>query len=68
MILYCHQRAAQSDPVDGPYEGDHSPELRDPPFVRAGGTLRGHRSFAAIRERDILRTTLRELRTVWWDS
>jgi polyphosphate kinase len=51
--------------IDGPlnptrlmalYEGDHSPELRDPPFVAPIGTsLRGKPDlFAAIRERDIL--------------
>ncbi len=51
--------------VDGPlnptrlmmlYEGDHSPELRDPPFVApVAAPLRGHPDiFAAIRERDIL--------------
>jgi len=38
------------------YEGDHSPELRDPPFVPpVGVALRDKRDiFAAIRERDIL--------------
>jgi len=37
-------------------EGDHSPELRDPPFVAAPATaLAGRKNlFAAIRERDIL--------------
>jgi polyphosphate kinase len=51
--------------IDGPlnptrlmalYQGDHSPELRDPPFVApAGRALRGRDDvFAAIRERDIL--------------
>ncbi len=51
--------------VDGPlnptrlmmlYEGDHSPELRDPPFVApAAEALRDQSDlFAAIRERDIL--------------
>lgn len=37
------------------YEGDHSPELRDPPFVAPVGTaLRDKQDiFAAIRERDI---------------
>ncbi len=51
--------------IDGPlnptrlmslYEGDHSPELRDPPFVApAAGALRERPDlFAAIRERDIL--------------
>jgi polyphosphate kinase len=37
-------------------EGDHSPELRDPPFVApVPGVLRGKTDiFAAIRERDIL--------------
>jgi len=51
--------------IDGPlnptrlmtlYEGDHSPELRDPPFVAlAPFALRGQPDlFAAIRERDIL--------------
>jgi polyphosphate kinase len=51
--------------VDGPlnpvrlmmlYAGDHSPELRDPPFVAPIATsLRGHTDlFAAIRERDHL--------------
>jgi polyphosphate kinase len=51
--------------VDGPlnptplmmlYEGDHSPELRDPPFVApAAEALRDQPDlFAAIRERDIL--------------
>jgi polyphosphate kinase len=38
------------------YEGDHSPELRDPPFVApVGAMLREHPDiFAAIQERDIL--------------
>ncbi len=51
--------------IDGPlnptrlmaiYEGDHSPELRDPPFVAPiSPVLRGESDlFAAIRERDIL--------------
>jgi polyphosphate kinase len=51
--------------VDGPlnparlmmiYEGDHSPELRDPPFIPpVAEALREHPDlFAAIRERDIL--------------
>ncbi len=51
--------------VDGPlnpgrlleiYEGDHSPELRDPPFVApVAASLRDQADlFAAIRERDIL--------------
>jgi polyphosphate kinase len=51
--------------IDGPlnptrlmalYEGDHSPELRDPPFVAAvAATLRDRSDlFAAIREGDIL--------------
>lgn len=51
--------------IDGPlnptrlmalYEGDHSPELRDPPFVApVGAGLRERPDiFAAIRERDIL--------------
>ena len=51
--------------IDGPlnptrlmaiYEGDHSPELRDPPFVApVAAALREHADlFAAIRERDIL--------------
>ncbi len=51
--------------VDGPlnptrlmdvYEGDHSPELRDPPFVAAVAASLRHKPdlFAAIRERDIL--------------
>ena len=51
--------------IDGPlnptrlmavYEGDHSPELRDPPFVAPlARSLRGQPDvFAAIRERDIL--------------
>jgi polyphosphate kinase len=51
--------------IDGPlnptrlmalYEGDHSPELRDPPFVAPVGiSLRDQIDlFAAIRERDIL--------------
>ena len=37
-------------------EGDHSPELRDPPFVAPTGTQLRDRPdlFAAIRERDIL--------------
>lgn len=40
----------------GLYEGDHSPELRDPPFVAPiGAALRDKPDiFAAIRERDIL--------------
>jgi polyphosphate kinase len=51
--------------VDGPlnptrlmalYSGNHSPELRDPPFLApVGPALRGKKDlFAAIRERDIL--------------
>ena len=38
------------------YAGDHSPELRDPPFVApVARALRGHKDvFAAIRERDVL--------------
>lgn len=51
--------------IDGPlnptrlmalYQGDHSPELRDPPFVApVAGQLRDRPDlFAAIRERDIL--------------
>lgn len=51
--------------IDGPlnptrlmtlYEGDHSPELRDPPFVAPIGAALRERPdiFAAIRERDIL--------------
>ena len=51
--------------IDGPvnptrlmalYHGDHSPELRDPPFPAAvAPALRGKKDFfAAIRERDIL--------------
>jgi polyphosphate kinase len=51
--------------VDGPlnptrlmmlYEGDHSPELRDPPFVAPVAEVLRDQSdlFAAIRERDIL--------------
>lgn len=51
--------------IDGPlnptqlmglYEGDHSPELRDPPFVApvAASLRERHDLFAAIRERDIL--------------
>jgi len=51
--------------IDGPlngtrlmaiYQGDHSPELRDPPFVGpVAATLRDQMDlFAAIRERDIL--------------
>ena len=51
--------------IDGPlnptrlmavYEGDHSPELRDPPFVApTAAALREHHDlFAAIRERDVL--------------
>jgi polyphosphate kinase len=51
--------------IDGPlnptrlmalYEGDHSPELRDPPFVApVARALRGREDlFAAIRERDVL--------------
>ena len=52
-------------PVDGPlnptrlmalYAGDHSPELRDPPFVApvARALRRCENLFAAIRERDVL--------------
>lgn len=51
--------------IDGPlnptrlmaiYHGDHSPELRDPPFISpVASALRGQRDmFAAIAERDIL--------------
>jgi polyphosphate kinase len=38
------------------YEGDHSPELRDPPFVAAAPALLPDRPdmFAAIREHDLL--------------
>jgi polyphosphate kinase len=38
------------------YQGDHSPELRDPPFVApVARALRGREDlFAAIRERDVL--------------
>jgi polyphosphate kinase len=37
------------------YEGDHSPELRDPPFVAPPApAFRGGDIFAAIRDRDIL--------------
>ena len=38
------------------YQGDHSPELRDPPFVApVARVLRGHKDvFAVIRERDVL--------------
>jgi len=38
------------------YEGDHSPELRDPPFVApvARALQKQHDIFSAIRERDIL--------------
>ena len=38
------------------YQGDHSPELRDPPFVApVAASLRGRKDlFAAIRERDVL--------------
>ncbi len=52
-------------PIEGPlnpvplmalYEGDHSPELRDPPFVApVASPLRSRPDlFAAVRERDIL--------------
>jgi len=51
--------------IDGPlnptrlmavYEGDHSPELRDPPFVAPAAITSRDRAdlFAAIRERDVL--------------
>jgi polyphosphate kinase len=51
--------------IDGPlnptrlmtlYEGDHSPELRDPPFIApvTSGLRDRHDIFTAIRERDIL--------------
>jgi polyphosphate kinase len=51
--------------IDGPlnptrlmtlYEGDHSPELRDPPFIAPVASVLRDRPdlFAAIRERDIL--------------
>jgi len=51
--------------IDGPlnptrlmaiYEGDHSPELRDPPFVASVAAALRNRTdlFAAIRERDVL--------------
>ena len=51
--------------IDGPlnpgrlmkiYEGDHSPELRDPPFVAPVAEALRHQTdlFAAIRERDLL--------------
>jgi polyphosphate kinase len=51
--------------VDGPlnprrlmtlYEGDHSPELRDPPFIApvAPAVRRRQDLFAAVRERDVL--------------
>lgn len=60
-------RLEQEDlyPIDGPlnptplmalYEGDHSPELRDPPFVAPIGRSLRHRPniFEAIRQRDLL--------------
>ena len=51
--------------IDGPlnptrllalYQGDHSPELRDPPFIASVAlALRGSRDvFSALRERDVL--------------
>src|SRR3954468_22565774 len=65
--LLSHLRLKQDDLyiIDGPlnptrlmaiYEGDHSPELRDPPFVAPiAPALRDETDlFAAIRERDIL--------------
>lgn len=38
------------------YEGDHSPELRDPPFVAPTAPALRHKTdlFAAVRERDVL--------------
>jgi len=65
--LLKHLRLTEEDLylIDGPlnparlmalYEGDHSPELRDPPFVAPPAKALRERPdlFAAIRERDIL--------------
>jgi polyphosphate kinase len=67
QVLLKTFRLAEDDlyAIDGPlnptrlmalYQGDHSPELRDPPFVAPlARTLRERKDFfAAIRERDIL--------------
>lgn len=66
-VLLSTLRLSEDDlyVLDGPinptrlmaiYEGDHSPELRDPPFVpQTASTLRGESDlFAAIEHRDIL--------------
>ena len=65
--LLCTLRLREEDMylIDGPlnpirlmaiYAGDHSPELRDPPFIAPpASSLKGQRDiFAAIAERDIL--------------
>lgn len=65
--LLAHLRLEEDDLyiIDGPlnptrlmaiYEGDHSPELRDPPFVApVAAAFREHSDFfALIRERDVL--------------
>jgi polyphosphate kinase len=65
--LLAHLRLAQEDlyVIDGPlnptrlmavYEGDHSPELRDPPFVApiAPAFRETADMFSVIRERDVL--------------
>ena len=67
MLLLKTLRLAEDDLylIDGPVnptrlmalaEGDHSPELRDPPFVAPVAAQLRERPdlFAAIRERDIL--------------
>src|SRR5256884_4004516 len=65
LLGTMHLTAGDLYVIDGPlnpsrlmeiYEGDHSPELRDPPFVApVAYALRDQRDlFAVIRERDIL--------------
>ena len=65
LLEYLHLGEDSLYIIDGPlnptrlmtiYEGDHSPELRDPPFVApVAAALRGESDiFAAIRRNDIL--------------
>jgi polyphosphate kinase len=54
--LYLIDGPLNPAPLMALYEGDHSPELRDPPFVAPVGSLLREQPdwFAAIRQRDIL--------------
>jgi polyphosphate kinase len=65
LLKTLHLTEQDFYPVNGPlnptrlmalYQGNHSPELRDPPFLApVGAALRGKKDiFAAIRERDLL--------------